>query len=178
MVKSSMRHIGDDQLVYGLPKHMVGQAGRSPKDPKGDYYWTVHPKPNACEKCNALKGLEFMEESERPHPNCKCEIKKHSLRREKRYINGSLTGYSRESFVGGSQIEILFKGVSGGVTSGLHLLSNQGHSQQIACMPFSSNSILLTASQEPPVNWTIDMIAAGSDNIMINYTIVYAEWDE
>jgi hypothetical protein len=178
MSKSTVRHIGYDQLVYGMPKHMVGQAGSSPKDPKGDFYWTVHPKPKACEKCKALEGREFMVEPSRPHPNCKCEIKKHPLRRKKRYINGSVTGYSREGFVGGRQVEITFKGISGGITSGVQLLSNQGHSQQIACMPLTTNSAMLTARQEPPVDWVINLTAAGSDNVMISYTITYEEWDE
>ena len=119
-----------------------------------------------------------MEEPERPHPNCKCEIKKHPLRRPKRYINGSVTGHSRETFTGGKQVDISFEGISGGITSGVHLISNQGHSEQIACMPFTSNSTTLFAGQEPPVNWSIRLIAAGSDNVMINYTIVYEDWSE
>lgn len=193
----STKRIGDDQLIGGLPKHMVGvftqqslekfkkaeteagkAGGNNPTDPKGNHYWTVHPKPGACDTCKAMEGKEFMEEPERPHPNCRCEIKKHPLRRPKRYINGSLTGYERETFVGGRQIELSFDGMSGGMTSGLHLISNHGHSEQIACMPFTSNSTVLTADVEPPVYWEIQMIAAGSDNVMINYTIAYEEWDD
>ncbi|WP_207265066.1 hypothetical protein [Desulfovibrio sp. Huiquan2017] len=197
MTKDWVQHIGDDQLVYGMPKRMVGvstqeslarfkkaeaahEKSRQSKrfDPKGDYYWTVHPKPKACDTCKAMEGKEFMEEPERPHPNCKCEIKKHPLRRPKRYINGSLTGHSREVFVGGRQVDIFFEGISGGITSGVHLYSSQGHSEQIACMPFSSNSTTLIAAGDPPVSWSIQLVAAGSDNVMINYTIEYEEWNE
>jgi len=199
MTKEWGQHIGDDQLVYGMPKHMSAVAGedittksrmnsaqmeqdksrQSKKfDPKGNYYWTVHPKPKACDTCKAMEGEEFMEEPERPHPNCKCEIKKHPLRRPTRYINGSLTGHAYVDFTGGSHVEISFEGISGGITSGVHLTSNHGHSEQIACMPFSSNSTSLDAGQTPPVDWQISLVAAGSDNVMINYTVVYEEWNE
>jgi hypothetical protein len=197
MTNDWVQHIGDDQLVYGMPKRMVGVStqeslakfkkveaeyernNRANKfDPKEDYYWTVHPKPKACEKCQALAGKEFMEEPERPHLNCKCEIKKHPLRRPKRYINGSLTGHAYETFTGGDHVGISFEGISGGLASGVHLSSNHGHSEQIACMPFSSNSTSLDAGQKPPVDWQIHMVAAGSDNVMINYTIAYEEWNE
>ena len=197
MAEKRVQYIGDDQLVYGMPKRMVGISTQEslakfkkaeakhesnnekpPKDPKGNYYWTVHPKEKACETCKAMEGKEFMEEPERPHPNCKCEIKKHPLRRPKRYINGSLTGHAYETFTGGDHVEISFDGISGGLTSGVHLSTNHGHSEQIACMPFSSNSTSLDAGQEPPVHWRIHMVAAGSDNVMINYTIEYEVWSE
>jgi len=182
MTKDWVKYIGDDQLVYGMPKRMVGVSTQESLakfkkveseyerknqvnkfDPKGRYYWTVHPKPKACDKCKALEGIEFMEEPERPHPNCKCEIKKHPLRRPKRYINGSVSGHAREVFVGGRQVDISFEGISGGITSGVHLISSQGHSEQIACMPFTSNSTTLIASENPPVDWRIEL-GADIDN--------------
>ena len=149
-----------------------------PRDPKGNYYWTIHPKPDACDKCKALEGREFMEEPERPHPNCKCEIKKHPLRRPKRYINGSVTGHEWVSFSGGRQVDISFHGISGGLASGIHLVSSQGHSEQIACMPGTSNATTLVANQAPPVPWRITLVATGSDNVMIDYTVVYEDWSE
>lgn len=83
MTKSWVQHIGDDQLVYGLPKHMVGAArlssGSAPqRDAAGaetSPYWTVHPKSTACERCKAMAGIMFAQEPERPHPNCTCEIR-------------------------------------------------------------------------------------------------------
>ena len=80
--------------------------------------------------------------------------------------------------MGGRQVEISFQGISGGLASGVHLYSNKGHSQQIACMPFSSNSTTLTTGQTPPVDWKVRLIAAGSDNVMMHYTIVYEDWSE
>ncbi|MEF2230066.1 MAG: hypothetical protein V3571_03990 [Pseudodesulfovibrio sp.] len=176
LVKTVLTH--SKPAARGLAAAGDENGGVPPRDPKGDYSWTVHPKPDACDKCKALEGKEFMEEPERPHPNCKCEIRKHPLRRPKRYINGSVTGYSLEVFVGGKQVDISFDGISGGITSGVLLMSNQGHSEQIACMPFTNNSTTLSAGHEPPVNWRLDLIATGSDNVMINYTITYEDWSE
>lgn len=69
------QHIGDDQLVYSMPKHMSAVAG-SRKITGGDKatYWRYHPKPQACDKCQAMKGLWFESRPGPVHPNCKCEI--------------------------------------------------------------------------------------------------------
>ncbi|WP_319542681.1 polymorphic toxin type 44 domain-containing protein [uncultured Pseudodesulfovibrio sp.] len=37
-------------------------------------YWRYHPKPQACDKCQAMKGLWFEKKPGPVHPNCKCEI--------------------------------------------------------------------------------------------------------
>ena len=91
-----MRHLGDDQLVYGMPKHMVGvstkeslarwqekwareaaEKEQEAEPEKGKHYWTVHPKPGACDVCKSMEGFVFTEEPARPHPNCRCRIEKH-----------------------------------------------------------------------------------------------------
>ncbi|MBN2140790.1 MAG: hypothetical protein JW718_07265 [Desulfovibrionaceae bacterium] len=56
MSEKRIKHTGDDQLVYGMPKHMVGVAGG-----EKNTYWKYAPKPDACEKCQAMKGLWFTE---------------------------------------------------------------------------------------------------------------------
>lgn len=105
MTKKWVQHIGDDQLVYGMPKHMSAVAGErikiesrftvseADKEKLRQFrkfasgensYWTVHPKPNACDKCQSMAGVKFEEKPERPHPNCKCEIKKHKGKAEER----------------------------------------------------------------------------------------------
>lgn len=80
------QHIGDDQLVYGMPKHMVGSvslsSGKTKDETAGNNsrtYWTVHPKSKACDKCQAMAGIKFSEKPERPHPNCKCEMREHKV---------------------------------------------------------------------------------------------------
>ncbi|WP_071546313.1 polymorphic toxin type 44 domain-containing protein [Pseudodesulfovibrio hydrargyri] len=73
-----IQHIGDDQLVNGMPKHMSAQAGTdtadsdTPNEPKT--YWRYKPNPHACEKCQAMKDVWFEERPGPVHPNCKCEI--------------------------------------------------------------------------------------------------------
>ena len=81
MAEKWVQHIGDDQLVHGMPKHMSAAAGESASEIESEksYYWTVHPKPEACDKCKAMAGIKYRQEPQRPHPNCKCEIKKHYI---------------------------------------------------------------------------------------------------
>lgn len=71
------QHIGDNQLVY-VPKHMSASISLSsegaPSENQMKTYWRYHPKPQACEKCQTMKGLWFEKKSGPIHPNCKCEI--------------------------------------------------------------------------------------------------------
>lgn len=43
------------------------------------FYWTVHPNPGACDKCQDMADEVFRQEPERPHPNCKCQIQRHAI---------------------------------------------------------------------------------------------------
>ncbi|RWU04109.1 MULTISPECIES: polymorphic toxin type 44 domain-containing protein [unclassified Pseudodesulfovibrio] len=78
MSEQWVQHIGENQLVYGMPKHMSATAtGKSYKTTDPDAlkkYWRYHPKPKACDKCQAMNGLWFEENPGPVHPNCKCEI--------------------------------------------------------------------------------------------------------
>ena len=71
-----VQHIGDDQLVAGLSKRMSASSGHGDASTSGktQTYWCYHPKPNACDKCQAMVGLWFEERPGPIHPNCKCEI--------------------------------------------------------------------------------------------------------
>ena len=94
MTKRFVQHLGDDQLVYGMPKHMVGvstkeslarwqekwareaaEKEQEAEPERGKHYWTVHPKPGACDVCKGMEGIVFTEEPARPHPNCRCRIR-------------------------------------------------------------------------------------------------------
>lgn len=87
MNKQWTQHIGDDQLVYGMPKHMVGVAGQSKQSSDAQtleldemdegYYWTVQVGPKACDACLARVGVKFSEEPGPLHPNCQCKAIKH-----------------------------------------------------------------------------------------------------
>lgn len=78
MSEKQVRHIGDDQLVHGMPKRMVGAARLSSEktisDGQKKKYWCYRPKLHACDKCQAMQGLWFEEKPGPVHPNCKCEI--------------------------------------------------------------------------------------------------------
>lgn len=64
MAKGNGQHIGDDQLVYGMPKHMSAVAGRgNATDSSPTTYWRYNPKPKACEKCQAMNGVWFKEKA-------------------------------------------------------------------------------------------------------------------
>jgi hypothetical protein len=75
MSEKEAQHIGDDQLVGGMPKHMSAVVGGgNATDSSPTTYWRYNPKPQACEKCQAMKDVWFKEKPGPVHPNCKCEI--------------------------------------------------------------------------------------------------------
>lgn len=75
MANNESRHIGDDQLVYGLPKRMHAQAnaqGTASSPAELKTYWHYVPKPKACPRCQAMKGILFEEDPGPGHDNCLC----------------------------------------------------------------------------------------------------------
>lgn len=138
----------------------------------------MHPKPKACEKCLVLEGEQFTEEPSRPHPNCRCEIKKHSLRKQKKHINGSLSIHEWHRFKGGRHVQIKLRGVWGGLTTGVWIEVNGKSEKNVACPPGISHTIDLTTDETVPVLWKIRLIAHGSDNVRVDYEIVYENWDD
>jgi len=137
MAKRSVQHIGEDQLIHGLPKHMVGVASADMKSSSGKksssskkvVFWTVHPKPKACEKCKSMEGIKFDEEPERPHPNCKCEIKKREYKPGMRTIAGTVSGSGNVSFAGLGYVDIELTNVGVALLPGVRITSNLAGSQ-------------------------------------------------
>lgn len=148
MAQSRTKQIGEDQFVYGRPKHMaatatgkdLGDPPYRPKSPKQDNsekvgFWSVHPKPGACEKCRKMEGIKYAEKPERPHPNCKCEIKRHEANRQKRYLSGFIEGFEGNAvhlFEGYGHVRVRIKHITGAVGSGVQIWTNragvdQGH---------------------------------------------------
>jgi hypothetical protein len=78
MSEEQVHHIGDDQLVHGMPKRMVGVARlsseKSVSDGQTKTYWRYRPKLHACDRCQAMQDLWFEAKPGPVHPNCKCEI--------------------------------------------------------------------------------------------------------
>ena len=189
MTKNWVQHIGDDQLVYGMPKRMVGVSTQESlakfKKAEADYervnkvkihnddayYWTVHPKPKACEKCQDMAGKKFMKKPDRPHPNCKCEFKKHPKIVS---IYGSLNGYddrATESFVAGNSIEIEVRNVWLGLP-GVYVYKDgtcvwsTGH-----LVTGKTYSKTLYKDGEYPVDWEVKIWSRGADNCRVDYFI-------
>ncbi len=84
--KDPIGYAGGDSDVYGYclddPVNLVDPQGLEAEKADDDelaYCWTVTPKSGACENCQAMQGIKFMEEPERPHPNCKCKIERHEV---------------------------------------------------------------------------------------------------
>jgi hypothetical protein len=190
MANEKTERIGDDQLVYGMPKHMVGISTQESvtkfkraeaeyermsqskmKDSKGNYYWTVHPKPKACEKCQAMAGKEFMEEPERPHPNCKCEIKKHP---KVISIYGALEGFyaqTTKNFVAGNAVEVEVRNVGLGFPGVYVYLDgtcvwSTGH-----LFPGVSRSKTLYKQGMYPIDWEVKLWSRGADACRVEYFI-------
>lgn len=100
------QHIGDDQLIYGLPKHMEAVAGQDK-----NAYWEIVPSANACATCHTMRGLRFPKYPGPVHPNCNCEIVQVAPpERQKRVVAfGRLQGYedrAAEQFLAGQAITV------------------------------------------------------------------------
>jgi len=190
MAKRNVQHIGDDQLVYGLPKHMVGSPSQknakrenspgsrdSPDKPDTQVFWTVHPKNKACDACKAMEGIKFAEEPERPHPNCKCEIRRHEHTPGKRRLGGFIKGYDGnavEQFFGLGLVRVTIRHVTGALGSGVHVYSNldgvrQGHTL--------GKEVVFTfgALTDTPILWNIHIVQKGADNTLVKYEIEYEQ---
>ncbi len=173
-------YCGDDPVNFidrmGLSDTSEAQEedegeGTEPEKEDENFFWTVTPKENACEKCQALKGKTFKKEPERPHPNCKCEIKRHF---KGITIMGKLDGQgSSEShkFGAGQKIVVEVRNL-GPFFAGARIQvdgdveENTGH-----MAPGQSKSFDFTKFGEIPVPWEVAITCDGADNSSILYFI-------
>lgn len=186
MAKNATRRIGDDQLVYGMPKRMSAvAAGSSPGDPPYNpkpeksekvTIWTVHPRPKACEICKKMEGIKFKEEPERPHPNCNCEIKKHEYKPGKRYISGTLLSYGDTAvrqFFGLGYVDVRVSSRVGALLPGVKVHSNFTGWKQSLVPPGATISFDLNTLTDTQVFWSIKLISDAADNSPLYYEIEY-----
>ncbi|WP_147819629.1 hypothetical protein [Salidesulfovibrio onnuriiensis] len=134
-------------------------------------YWTIHPKPTACKACKALEGQEFTEKPERPHPNCKCDIRKHT-----RPINimGTLEGYeahTTETFHAGQVIEVEVKNIGGFVCGADIRVDGQIWDGTGHLKPGGSSIFSYSKFGEIPLPWTVYLLYKGGNNSTLQYTI-------
>lgn len=159
-------------MVYGLPKHMSSVAGESPQsgEAKG-YYWTIHPKPKACDKCKAMAAWKYPQEPKRPHPNCKCEIKKHYIGVN---IVGTVAGHgSRDTktFNAGQKITVEVRnlgpfGAGARIQVDGEVWKNTGH-----MVPGTSQTFEFTKFGEIPLPWKVMIMYDGADSSTVQYFI-------
>jgi hypothetical protein len=174
MAEKWIQHIGDDQQVYGIAKHVSAMAGgaESGKDDKDKrYYWTVHPKPNACDKCKAMAGLKYASEPQRPHPNCKCEIKKHYIGID---IMGTLEGYKAHdahSFATGQKVTVEVRNI-GSFVAGADIQADDADWRSTGWIaPGLSVTVSFTKFGEVPLPWKIYLEYNAGDNSTLQYFI-------
>lgn len=190
MKKQWNQHIGDDQLIQGMPKHMVGVStvessskrfdpipgdpSYNPPSEKPDKvtFWTVHPKPKACDKCQEMEGIKYWEKPERPHPNCKCDIRKHEYKPGKRTIVGTFTERSTESFAGLGSIDIELTNLGVALAPAVRITTNldgdQGSHVPLGIPQHFDFNIFI----DTHVNWEIDF-EVHAEGTRIQYVIEY-----
>lgn len=189
MSKHWNQHTGDDQLVYGLPKHMVGistnqslkkQEDDSNKKPGKVTIWTVHPKAKACEKCKAMEGIKYTEKPERPHPNCKCDIRKHEYTPGKKRISGILEGGfgsgTVEIFSGRSYVDVTVTNIGESQLPGVFIKTNHAGSQQAHLFGTgSSHSFSFNIFTDAMLNWSVMLEIKGASHAVLEYVIEYEQ---
>ena len=160
-------HVGDCQLVFGLPKHMEATAGKT-----GKTLWYYVPRPDACEKCQAMKGLMFEEYPGPVHPNCKCEIRQQTIQNAD--VRGRLQGsedMATEFLYGGQKIYVEIRNI-GPFLAGVKVWVDQSEWKDTGHMlPLSSQTLEFTKFGELPVPWEVTLLYVGADNCTIEYYI-------
>jgi len=167
MSEHSTQHIGDDQLIHGLPKHMAAVASGS-----GDAYWEIVPGKNACFTCQAMRGRRFATNPGPVHPNCTCEIRR--VVKQSVSIDNMLQGNNdrkTERFGAGQKITVRIFNL-GPFFAGVKIWLDQMEWYTTPYLrPGSSFDFVFTKFGEPPVTWELSLIYLGGDNSTIMYSI-------
>lgn len=138
-------------------------------------FWTVTPKANACEKCQALKGKTFKDKPQRPHPNCKCEIELHAGNNLKRTIVGTLTGFSdmaHLSFKARGDVRVYVRNSGPAIIGGVDIKANGGHGATHLRIGGSEEFVFSSLTGDPE-NWKVRLMQLAGDNTNIDYRIEY-----
>lgn len=161
------QHIGDSQLISGLPKHMAAVAGENENT-----YWEIVPGKNACFACQAMRGKRFTYRPSPVHPNCTCEIRwVHQLRE---VASGQLQGYGdheTKQFEAGQVITVEIRNL-GPFLAGVNMLVDREKEQSTGHMrPGKVMAFEFSKFREHPVPWEVFLICVGGDNSTIRYSI-------
>jgi len=167
MSTDGIQHIGDDQTIFGLPKHMEAVAGDGENT-----YWEIVPGKDACFACRMMSGRRFDEKPSPVHPNCTCEIRRVVTKIVK--IDQILQGFEdrRTERFGAGQIIILRITNLGPFIAGVRILLDQMEWHTTPHLhPGGSHVFHFSKFGEPPVTWEISLIKLGGDNSSFLYSI-------
>ena len=171
MGNNGIQHIGDDQLISGLPKHMEAVAG----DGKNTY-WEIVPGKNACATCQTMRGMRFEKNPVPVHPNCACEvIRVPPPERQPRVVaSGDLQGYGAhdtKQFEAGQVITVEIRNL-GPFWAGAGIRVDGTESKTTDLMwPGKVMTFEFSKFREHPVPWEVFLIYLGGDNSTILYSI-------
>ncbi|HWR04526.1 MAG TPA: hypothetical protein VN419_10955 [Humidesulfovibrio sp.] len=166
-----VQHIGDDQLIYGLPKHMEGVANTGANE-----YWEIVPSKNACRTCKLLMGMRSARKPVPVHPNCTCEARRVSPpeRQPKVVAFGLLQGYediAAENFGAGQKITITFLNL-GPFPAGVEMRIDYTTRQSTGFLvPGLSDSFSFYKFGETPLWWNVNLTSHGLEGSTIRYEI-------
>jgi len=162
-----VQHIGDDQLIHGLPKHMEAVAKENVNT-----YWEIVPGRDACFSCRMMQGRQFAEKLSPVHPGCTCDIRRVDPRIVK--IDDMLQGFEDrrvERFGAGQKILIRITNL-GPFFAGVRILLDQMEWYTTPLLRPGGTSVFhFSKFGEPPITWEVSFIKLGGDNSSILYSI-------
>jgi len=165
------QHEGDDQPVYGLPKHMVAVAENG-----NNTYWEIVPGKSACATCKAMRGMRFDRKPGPVHPNCTCEIRPVAQpERQPGVVDfGLLQGDGDSkfaSFLAGQKITITFLNL-GPFPAGVAMRVDQTVEQLTGQLqPGLPKAFDFTKFGDTPMTWNLVLIYLGLDGSTIRFEV-------
>jgi RHS repeat-associated protein len=175
-----MGYSGGDSDLYGYclddpvnlvdPMGLEAEASDQSNAPEADgaeeepeYYWTIIPSTNACDMCQAMANVRFYEEPKRPHPNCKCFIKKHRVmpqydtRKDEEKVDWIFDGSFLVSTRGGAWKAVSGPQRNGAAPSGMYTIS-------VRALPVGKENKRQSSYCDPSGNCWFARLAPDEDN--------------
>ncbi len=171
MSNDGIQHIGDDQLVFGLPKHMEAVAGDGENT-----YWEIVPGKDACATCRSLRGMRFERNPVPVHPNCACEVIRvpPPERQPGTVAFGRLQGYedyNTEQFQAGQIISVTITNL-GPFQAAVWIRVDRTEWKATRYLSiFESQSIRFSKFGDTPMTWDALIINMSLDGSTVDYEI-------
>jgi hypothetical protein len=119
-----------------------------------------------------MEGIKFKKEPDRPHPNCKCEIRKHEYKPGKRTIVGTVSGSRNVSFAELGYVDIELSNIGVAPLPGVRITSNLAGMQE-RLVPLGIPQLFdFNILTDTHVNWDF-WFEAFAENTTIRYVINY-----